>query len=223
MEIPKKTNARGVGFGLGRLGLPVLKKTHISILLTVTTVFLMACRQGGKDSQSLADKVYGFEWETGDALLDAVMWDEEDWISIKDPSIVQHEGKWHLFCTLRGKERSHAVVYSSFDDLGQMGKSKPLVMGHHDGYYCAPQVFYYTPQKKWYMVCQAKSNDWSPNYQAAYSTTTDITDPDSWSALQPMQIAKPKDDPYLDFWVICDEDKAYTFFTCDNEIGRAHV
>ena len=36
--------------------------------------------------------------------------------SIKDPTVVRHEGQWHLFCTVRGRERSHAVVYLRFAD-----------------------------------------------------------------------------------------------------------
>ncbi|MBM3501634.1 MAG: hypothetical protein FJX74_23520, partial [Armatimonadetes bacterium] len=54
---------------------------------------------------------------------------------------------------------------------------------------------------------------WDPKYCAAYSTATDITDPDSWSPLTPLG-AKPADGKAgLDYWVICDEAKAHLFFT----------
>ena len=36
--------------------------------------------------------------------------------SIKDPSIVRYDGRWHLFCTIRSKERTHQIEYSSFAD-----------------------------------------------------------------------------------------------------------
>lgn len=66
------------------------------------------------------------------------------------------------------------------------------------------------------MICQAKNESWDPVYQAAFATTTDISDPNSWSELTPMQIPRPSDSGYLDFWVIGDEEKVHLFFTCDN-------
>jgi endo-1,4-beta-xylanase len=183
-----------------------------------TIVFLILCScSNKKQSQSAALDDDPLTWTTENPMLSAFMFEEEtDWISIKDPSIVRYNDKWHLFCTLRGKERSHAIVYNSFDAFENAQDNKPVVLPNHAGYFCAPQVFFYSPQQKWYMICQAKSEDWSPNYQAAFATTTNIEDPASWSALQPMQLEKPKDDMYLDFWVIADDEKVYNFFTCDN-------
>ncbi|MEM6692095.1 MAG: non-reducing end alpha-L-arabinofuranosidase family hydrolase [Planctomycetota bacterium] len=161
----------------------------------------------------------GFAWKTGPTLFDMESYDEPDWIAMKDPSIVRYQGKWHLFCTLRGHERSHATVYTSFKTFEEALSSKPVVLPNHDGYFCAPQVFFYRPQAKWYMVCQAKNEEWNPVYQAAYATTEDISDPNSWSPLKPMRVARPKDgekSPYLDFWIIRDGDDVFNFFTSDN-------
>jgi hypothetical protein len=36
--------------------------------------------------------------------------------SVKDPAIVRHNGRWHLFCTIRSKIRSHQIEYLSFKD-----------------------------------------------------------------------------------------------------------
>ena len=36
--------------------------------------------------------------------------------SVKDPSIVRYNGRWHLFCTIRSEKRSHQIEYLSFDD-----------------------------------------------------------------------------------------------------------
>ncbi|MEM9016383.1 MAG: non-reducing end alpha-L-arabinofuranosidase family hydrolase [Verrucomicrobiota bacterium] len=160
-----------------------------------------------------------FRWATGAPFLKAASFENPEWIAIKDPSIVQFEGKWHLFCTLRGHERSHAIVYSSFTDFSEAKTITPIVLPNHDGYFCAPQVFWYSPDQKWYLVCQAKNSDWTPEYQAAYATTEDLVDPNSWSALKPMKISRPKDDersPYLDFWIIRDVERVFNFFTSDN-------
>ncbi|MEM9889093.1 MAG: non-reducing end alpha-L-arabinofuranosidase family hydrolase [Bacteroidota bacterium] len=198
-------------------------KSSLSFLHVVVGIFLAigtitSCENSDRTTNAPAyqEADFAFKWELKNPILDAAMFDEEDWIAIKDPSIVRYEGKWHLFCTLRGKERSHAMVYSSFDDFEEAAQTTPIVLPNHDGYFCAPQVFYFTPQEKWYMICQAKDDDWSPKYQAAFATSEDIADPNAWSALQPMNVARPPEDRFLDFWVICDEEKAYNFFTCDN-------
>jgi hypothetical protein len=137
--------------------------------------------------------------------------------SIKDPTIVRYDGKWHLFCTIRGKERSHGMVYLSFADWKDADRAERHVLTNHEGYFCAPQVFYFSPQKKWYLICQAASDAWEPNYQAVYATSDDIADPQGWSKFTPLYEKKPDNIPgWIDFWVICDESHAHLFYTSNN-------
>ena len=149
-----------------------------------------------------------FRWTTLMPVLGPPQDAPEEWIAIKDPSIVRFNDKWHLFCTVRGLKRSHAVVYLSFSDWNEAADAQTHVLSCHDGYYCAPQVFYFEPQKKWYMICQASRDDWDPKYKAAYSTTSDIADPDSWAPLQPLEANLAAGKSGLDFWVVCDDSKA---------------
>jgi hypothetical protein len=141
--------------------------------------------------------------------------------AVKDPSIVQWEGKWHLFCTIRSERRSHQIEHLWFADWSAADAAERHVLTMHDGFFCAPQVFYFTPQQRWYLICQASDPSWDPEYGAAYATTTNIADPGSWSALAPLG-AKPADGKAgLDFWVICDEEKAHLFFsTLDGRMWR---
>jgi hypothetical protein len=78
------------------------------------------------------------------------------------------------------------------------------------GYKCAPHVFYYTPQSKWYMVFQSQP--------PTYSTTTNIEDPTSWTAPQQFYASTPAGMPGLpiDYQIICDDNNCYLFFTGDN-------
>jgi len=161
-----------------------------------------------------ADVLTGeFRWVCGPPVLQASRAGGEEWISLKDPSIVRYKDCWHLFCTVRGRRRSHAIVYVKFSEWDQAGAAEHHVLGCHKGFFCAPQVFYFTPHKKWYLICQASDEAWSPRYQAAYSTTTDISAPDSWSPLRPLGARQANGKSGLDFWVICDETRAYLFFT----------
>jgi hypothetical protein len=154
-----------------------------------------------------------FRWKTGPPFLQAANVGGEDWISVKDPTVVRHRNRWHLFYTLRGRQRSHAIGYVSFSEFCDAPAAEQTVLQCHNGFFCAPQVFYFTPHKKWYLICQASDKSWNPEYQAAYTTTTDISDPRSWSPLQPLGTQPADGKSGLDFWIICDEAKAHLFFT----------
>jgi hypothetical protein len=158
-----------------------------------------------------------FKWIASEPVLEPMEIDGENWISVKDPSIVRYKGKWHLFCTVRGIKRSHAIIYLTIDKWSQAKTVTQQVLKCHPGYFCAPQVFYFTPHKKWYLICQASDESWEPKYGPAYSMTPDITKPDSWSKLTPLFKTKPANiNAWLDFWVICDDTKAHLFFTSLN-------
>ena len=74
----------------------------------------------------------------------------------------------------------------------------------------------FAPQKKWYLICQASDKSWMPAYGAAYSTTSNLADPASWSRLRPLGAKRAGDKAGLDFWIICDDQKAHLFFTTND-------
>jgi len=165
-------------------------------------------------------------WSYGPPVVEARAAGGWDWVSVKDPSVVRYGDKWHLFCTVRGPVRSHAIVYLNFRDFSEANKAGRHILSCHPGYFCAPQVFYFTPHKKWYLICQAADDAWGePAYRPAFSTTTNIGDPNSWTKLQPLYDAKPENvTGWLDFWVICDDSKAHLFFTSlDGKMWRAET
>ncbi|MEM6278541.1 MAG: non-reducing end alpha-L-arabinofuranosidase family hydrolase [Verrucomicrobiota bacterium] len=183
-----------------------MKKTPLSLFGISATLLFIATLVG-------AESPVSFSWTVGSPVLKTRDFGNPEWIAIKDPSIVRYDGKWHLFCTLRG----HAIVYSSFEDFSGVADTTPVVLPNHGGYFCAPQVFWYSPQEKWYMICQAKDKSWDREYQAAYATTDDISDASSWSPLQPLNaVPPPEGNPWLDFWVIRHGDVVHLFFTSDN-------
>lgn len=166
-----------------------------------------------------------FRWNMGPALVSPRHVAGIDCYSVKDPSVVRYEDRWHLFCTIRGRQRSHAVVYLSFDDWQQADRAQRHLLPMHDGYFCAPQVFYFSPQRLWYLICQAASDAWNPRYQPAFATTPTISDPQSWSKLTPLYDRQPDNiRAWLDFWVICDQSRAHLFFTSlDGKMWRAET
>jgi hypothetical protein len=67
------------------------------------------------------------------------------------------------------------------------------------------------------LVYQVIDQSRKPALQPAYSRTTDITDPNSWT--KPVLLFTKNPDNvkmWIDFWVICDDARAYLFFTSLN-------
>lgn len=136
----------------------------------------------------------------------------------KDPTVVFYGGKWHVFMTVKLPGRS-AIEYCSFKKWEEADQSQRTILRVSDSdYYCAPQVFYFTPHKKWYLVYQMGVPG-AKKMWVAYSTTADIADPDSWTQAKPM-LDGGENDPRqvggLDYWIICDDQRAYLFLTSLN-------
>ena len=162
-----------------------------------------------------------FHWQSSEPLLQAPVGGLDEYYSLKDPSIVFYQGQWHLFCTVRGANRSHQIEYLRLSDLAHPANVERQFMAIHSGFYCAPQVFFFRPQQKWYLICQASDPSWNPTYGPAFATTTDISDVASWSRLAPLQHQKSTANAELDFWIICDSEKAHLFFTSlDGQMWR---
>jgi hypothetical protein len=133
--------------------------------------------------------------------------------SIKDPSIVRYNDCWHIYATYATDAGSWGMVYLNFADWKDASTAPQFYMEKNPnlrGYHCAPQVFYFAPQKLWYLVYQSQ--------HPQYSTTNDISKPESWTRPQSFFEGTPKSvvEGWLDYWVICDDTHAYLFFTDDH-------
>ena len=166
-----------------------------------------------------------FRWAASRPLVAPLDRDGDHYYSVKDPSIVRHNGRWHLFCTVRGKLRSHQIESFTFPDWDHAARAERRMMKLSDGYFCAPQVFHFRPHKKWYVVYQVIDKSREPALQPAYSTTADLSDPFSWTPPRLLFASHPEGvKMWIDFWVICDERKAHLFFTSlDGKMWRAET
>ena len=190
----------------------------VGVAALALAVVLSACGRAADEASSPPPGVQAllagrFQWDVGPPLVAPADRPEDPCRSVKDPSVVYHNGRWHLFCTIRSAKRTHQIEYLSFTDWSQANAAPRHVLTMHPGYCCAPQVFFFAPQQRWYLICQASDESWDPKYQAAYATTTDLADPGSWSKLTPLGHHPVGTNSGLDFWVICDDTRAYLFFT----------
>jgi len=184
-----------------------------------------------------ADKRQAFSWEASPPLYSPAARSEDLCYSVKDPSIVSYGGRWHLFTTIRSKARSHQIEYASFTEFGEADSAQRHVLKIRDGYFCAPQVFYFTPKKMWFLVHQvdekdrkgglapgcSRDNPFCRELRPAHATTRDLADPSSWSASKLIDVRVPAGARAIeDFWVICDAQRAHLFFfSFDGKMWRA--
>lgn len=154
-------------------------------------------------------------WEYGPPRIGPERREGEPSHAQKDPSVVFFEGRWHVFMTVKLPGRS-AIEYCSFERWEEADDAERTLLPLSDSeYFCAPQVFYFEPQGLWYLIYQVgvPGAEWM---WVACSTTEDIADPASWTRARPILDGGP-DDPRevggLDYWVICDDERAYLFLT----------
>ena len=166
-----------------------------------------------------------FNWQITDPVLSPADRPDDPCYSVKDPTVVWYQDRWHLFCTIRSQKRTHQIEYVSFKNWEEAATAKRHILKINDGYFCAPQVFYFTPHRKWYLIHQTSEPSRKPSLQPAFSTTADIGDPDSWSKPTLLYKEHPKNvNAWIDFWIICDESKAHLFFTSlDGKMWRSET
>jgi len=160
-----------------------------------------------------------FRWKASPALIGPDDKAAVPEVSLKDPTMVQVDGVWHLIATHRMANGKVDMQQISFTDWNEAGKAKRHSLPLHDQYHCAPQVFYYRPHQKWYLIYQLADKNRKLNFGPFFSTTTTLGDPLSWTKPQPLiselppGVERPK---WIDFWVIADADKAHLFYTRDD-------
>ncbi len=155
-----------------------------------------------------------FRWTVGPPVVAPAERPADPCYSVKDPTVVHYDGRWHLFCTIRSVKRSHQIEYLTFADWKDANAAERHVLAITDGYFCAPQVFYFTPHRKWYLIYQASDKARKPELQPAWSTNDDVGKPEGWT--KPVLLFDKSQENvkmWIDFWVICDDELAHLFFT----------
>lgn len=154
-------------------------------------------------------------WEYTAPLIAPEPRGKESSVAQKDPSIVFHGGQWHVFMTIKTPGQT-AIEHCAFAEWDKAHTAKRTILKLTDSkYFGAPQVFFFTPHKKWYLVYQVGMPD-TKKMWVAYSTTDDIARPDTWTEARPMLDGgdnDPRVEGGLDYWIICDQAKAYLFLT----------
>ncbi len=205
-------------------------RSSLFLLVILSCASLGHCQPAGKTTSWI--DTGEFQWKQSEPIVSVETATlpaspEHPWVSIKDPSIVRFEDRWHLFCSLRKQKAGDGRIrigYTSFSDWADAASSRWDVLTFTPGYHGAPQVFYFAPQQIWYLIYQAEDATRDLPFGPCYSTNQNLSDPDGWTLPKPLYRVKPGAKAGLDFWVICDDDTAFLFFTTlDGRMWRAET
>ena len=160
-----------------------------------------------------------YQWQSSDAIIAPKSDETHQIIAVKDPSVVRYHDRWLVYATTVDSGGHYSMEYLSFADWADAASATPYYLDRSAigaGYRAAPELFYFAPQKLWYLVYQSDKG-------ASYSTTTDPTRPETWSATQPFFATKPEiiqqnqgNGNWVDMWTICDKRSCYLFSSDDN-------
>ncbi len=152
-----------------------------------------------------------FSWHSTAPLISAIPDATHPILAVKDPSVVFFNNVWNVYATT-ATDSAWSLQYINFSDWSQAAAAKPYYMDENPnltGYHAAPEVFYFQPQSKWYLIFQSG--------QPQYSTADDPTQPSTWSPPKNFFATQPVNVPnWIDFWVICDSSNCYLFFSGDD-------
>ncbi|MDT0549579.1 non-reducing end alpha-L-arabinofuranosidase family hydrolase [Streptomyces lonegramiae] len=158
-----------------------------------------------------------YGWSSSGVLMSPKPDSTHNIAGLKDPTVVYYNGKYHVFASVASSS-GYSLVYLNFTDWSQAASATHYYLDRSaigTGYRAAPQVFYFAPQRTWYLVYQTGN--------ASYSTNTDISNPNGWSAPRNFYSSMPDiikqnigNGYWVDMWVICDSANCYLFSSDDN-------
>jgi endo-1,4-beta-xylanase len=159
-----------------------------------------------------------FEWSSSGPLIAPKPDATHPIVSVKDPSVVRYRHRWLVYATTADTSGNWSLQYTSFRRWSQAPSAPRYFLDQSaigPGYRAAPQVFYFAPKRKWFLVYQTGL--------PSYSTTDDPSKPETWSAPKNFQEQMPDiikqnigNGYWVDFWVVCDKRMCYLFSSDDN-------
>ncbi|MEU4467440.1 non-reducing end alpha-L-arabinofuranosidase family hydrolase [Streptomyces sp. NPDC024017] len=143
-------------------------------------------------------------------------------VALKDFTTTTYNGKHLVYATTSNGTSWGSTAFSPFTNWSDMATAGQTAMNEPA---VAPELFYLSTKNIWVMVSQ-----WS-QWPLYYRTSSDPTDPNGWSAAQPLFTGSlpegpepgQKDAP-IDPTMIADDQNMYLFFAADNgKIYRASM
>lgn len=136
-------------------------------------------------------------------------------VALKDPTVVRHDGVFHLFATVRGGAKSHRLLHTAFERFSQSSLAPRRYLDVGVELAAAPQVVLFRPWNKWLLLFQG----WPP-YGAWFSTADHPSGP--WAPSRAIDIELVPD--ALDFHLHRFEDRLSLYFaSLDGRVWRSET
>jgi hypothetical protein len=161
-----------------------------------------------------------FQWSSSGIVVGPRSDATHNLVSIKDPTVVRFNNRWHVYASTVNTAQQYSLVYLNFSDWSQAASAPQSYLNNNpnigNGYRAAPQLFFFAPQNRWYLVYQTGP--------PSFSTANDPSQPNTWTAPRnffpagepPIVTQNKGSGQWIDFWVICDAVNCYLFFSDDN-------
>ncbi|MFF7264672.1 non-reducing end alpha-L-arabinofuranosidase family hydrolase [Streptomyces sp. NPDC008159] len=131
------------------------------------------------------------------------------WVALKDFTTVKYNGQNLVYATTSDGSSWDSMAFRPFTNWSDMATATQTGMG--EGLAVAPKLFYLSTKNIWVLA----SNGWGTAWPFTYRTSSDPTNPNGWSAPQPLFTGSLPVGGPIDPTLIADDQNMYLFFADD--------